>query len=340
MRKLLNTLYVTTPNAYLCKDGLNLVVKVDNEETFRIPIHNIEGVITFSYNGASPGAMRLCLQNHVALTFLSPNGHFIGHVVGETYGNVLLRKSQYRLAEDISSSLNLARNIIAAKICNSRYVLNRYIRDYGPDEEVARTGLYLKTAQENALQADSAATLRGIEGDAANHYFGVFGHILRNGDPAMGFCGRSRRPPKDPVNAMLSFCYTLLAHEVQAALESVGLDPYVGFLHTDRPGRPSLALDIMEDLRAYIVDRFVVTLVNRGQIHLDDFVAQTDSSYVMTDDARKTLLTAWQKRKKDIITHPFLGEKIPLGLLPFAQAMLLARYIRGDLENYPTFFAK
>lgn len=338
MRKLLNTLYITTPNAYLCKEGLNLVIRVDNEETFRIPVHNLEAVVTFSYNGASPGAMLLCLQNHVALTFLSPNGHFIGHLVGETYGNVLLRKTQYRIADDEAISLNLSRNIIATKISNSKYVLERYIRDYGFNADISEACLHLKNAQSNALKTESIASLRGIEGDAASCYFNVFGQIIRN--PTFNFHGRNKRPPKDPVNAMLSFCYSLLSHEVQAALETVGLDPYVGFMHRDRPGRPSLALDIMEDLRSYISDRFVVTLINRGQITEKDFVIQSNISYVMTDNARKKIITAWQKRKKDTITHPFLGEKIPFGLIPYAQAMLLSRYIRGDLENYPTFFAK
>ena len=316
MRKLLNTLYITTPEAYLAKDGLNVVVSVNKEELFRIPIMNIEGIVTFGYMGASPGLMKLCMDNNVSLVFMSPQGRFIGRIQGATRGNVLLRTKQYTLSEDENVALHLSKLFIAGKIFNSRNVLRRFIRDNGTHDDVEYAAKQLDWCRKSVVEADDMDMLRGEEGRAANVYFGVFDHLILNQKSDFSFEGRSRRPPKDEVNAMLSFVYTLIANDVAAALESVGLDPYVGFMHTLRPGRTSLALDMMEELRAYLGDRLVLSMINRKQVTKKDFIRQGDESILMTDDCRKELLTTWQKRKKEIIEHPYLKEKIPLGLLP------------------------
>ena len=340
MRKLLNTLYVTTPEAYLSKDGLNVVVSVEKEELFRIPILNIENIVTFGYMGASPGLMKLCMDNNVSLSFMTPQGRFIGRVQGATRGNVLLRKKQYFLSEDENVALHLAKLFITGKVFNSRSILQRYIRDNGADEEVENAVKQLDWRKKRIILAENIDILRGEEGNAANTYFDVFDHLILHQKEDFPFNGRSRRPPKDEVNAMLSFVYTLIANDMAAALESVGLDPYVGFMHTLRPGRISLALDMMEELRAYLGDRLVLSMINRKQVTKKDFIRQGDESFVMTDDCRKELLTTWQKRKKEMIEHPYLKEKIPSGLLPYAQAMLLARFLREDLDDYPVFLMR
>ncbi len=340
MRKLLNTLYITTPDAYLSKDGLNVVMSVKQIETFRIPIINIEHIVTFGYMGVSPGLMRLCAENGVALTFMSPSGKFLGHFQGPIKGNVLLRKQQYKLAEQEDFALHLSKLFIAGKIKNYRTILMRAIRDNGSNSNIEEMAKLLEHRKRKVLETDNFDVLRGLEGDAANAYFSVFKHLMLNKNEYFKFTGRNRRPPKDAVNAMLSFVYTLIASETAAALESVGLDPYVGFLHTLRPGRRSLALDVMEEFRAYLGDRLVLSLINRGQISPNDFIAQGEEGITMTDEGRKTLLTAWQNRKKDCIMHPYLNEKIPIGLLPYAQSQLLARYLRGDLDDYPVFLIK
>lgn len=340
MRKLLNTLYVTTPEAYLSKDGLNVVVSVEKEELFRIPILNIENIVTFGYMGASPGLMKLCMDNNVSLSFMTPQGRFIGRVQGATRGNVLLRKKQYALSEDENVALHLAKLFITGKVFNSRSILQRYIRDNGADEEVENAVKQLDWRKKRIILAENIDILRGEEGNAANTYFDVFDHLILHQKEDFPFNGRSRRPPKDEVNAMLSFVYTLIANDMAAALESVGLDPYVGFMHTLRPGRISLALDMMEELRAYLGDRLVLSMINRKQVTKKDFIRQGDESFVMTDDCRKELLTTWQKRKKEMIEHPYLKEKIPIGLLPYAQAMLLARFLREDLDDYPVFLMR
>lgn len=340
MRKLLNTLYVTTPEAYLSKDGLNVVVSVDKEERLRIPVMNVESIVTFGYMGASPGLMKLCIDNNVSLVFMTPQGRFIGRIQGATRGNVLLRKKQYSLSEDENVSLHLAKLFIAGKVYNTRNVLQRFIRDNGPDEEVETAINQLDWRKRRIMQAKDVDILRGEEGYAANSYFEVFDHLIINQKKDFPFHGRSRRPPKDEVNAMLSFVYTLIANDVAAALESVGLDPHVGFMHTLRPGRTSLALDMMEELRAYLGDRLVLSMINRKQVTKRDFIRQGDESFVMTDECRKEMLSTWQKRKKEMISHPYLKEKIPIGLLPYTQAMLLARYLREDLDDYPVFLMK
>jgi CRISP-associated protein Cas1 len=343
MRKLLNTLYVTTPESYLARDGENIVIRVAESEKFRIPVHNIEGIVTFGYTGASPALLGLCAERNVGLSFLTEHGRFWGRLSGPVKGNVLLRRKQYRMADSQEDALSISRLLIAGKIANCRNVVQRVLRDHGNEsntQALTEASAQLETRQKQALKASDADILRGIEGDAANTYFGVFNHfIVAQGDDFV-MNGRTRRPPKDKVNALLSFVYTLLAHEVQSALESVGLDPYVGFLHTDRPGRASLALDLMEELGPYLADRLVLTLINRKQIQAKGFVNRDQSGILMDDDTRKEVLTTWQKRKQEEIQHPFLQESIPVGLLPYAQALLFSRFIRGDLDNYPVFVMK
>ena len=324
MRKLLNTLYVTTPEAYLTKDGENVVIRVKEKDIFRIPVLNIEGIVTFGYIGASPALMKMCAERNVGLCFLSANGQFQGRVSGPTKGNVRL--------------------FIAGKIANSRTVIDRFKRDHiSSDKQLSlflSVSEKLKRSKNQALVAESSDTLRGIEGEAATTYFSVFNQMIISQCEDFPFNGRNRRPPKDKVNALLSFVYTLLNHEVQSALETVGLDPYVGFLHTDRPGRASLALDMMEELRAYLADRLVLSLINRKQISGKGFVEHGDNGIVMDEDIRKGVLLAWQKRKKETIIHPYLNESVPIGLIPYIQAMLLARFLRNDLDNYPVFLMK
>ncbi len=340
MRKLLNTLYVTTPDSYLSKDGLNVVVSVQQKEVFRIPIINIEGIVTFGYMGASPGLMKLCADNGVSLTFLSPQGKFIARVQGPTRGNVLLRTEQYRLADNEDFTLHISKLFIGGKIQNYRNILRRYERDYGSNDDVASAVQKLEVRKRDLQRVQDLNQLRGIEGDAASVYFDVFPYLILNQKSDFPFNGRNRRPPKDAVNAMLSFVYTLIANDVAAALETVGLDPYVGFLHTLRPGRTSLALDVMEELRAYLGDRLVLSLINRRQVNAKDFLFQGDESVIMTDSCRKILLSAWQARKKETILHPYLNEKIPIGLLPYVQTTLLARFLRSELDDYPVFLIR
>ena len=340
MRKLLNTLYVTTPEAYLSKDGQNVVVSVKQREVFRIPAINIEGIVTFGYMGASPGLMKLCSDSGISLTFLSPNGRFISRVQGATRGNVLLRKAQYALSDDEEWSLHVAQLMIAAKIQNYRNVLRRYIRDYGECLEVEEAVKMLDANKRDVLDAEDKTKLMGFEGIASNAYFEVLPNLILNQKESFPFNGRNRRPPKDAVNAMLSLAYTLIANDCTAALETVGLDPYVGFLHALRPGRTSLALDMMEEFRAYLGDRFVLSLINKRQITPKDFLYQGDNGVVMTDNGRKTFITAWQNRKRETLIHPYLNEKVEIGLLPYVQAMMLARYVRKDIDNYPVFLIK
>ncbi len=340
MRKLLNTLYITTPESYISKDGENIVVSVKQEEVFRISVLNIEAIVTFGYMGASPGAMKLCTDNGIGLTFLSPSGRFISRIQGQVRGNVLLRKAQYNFTDNETSSTELAKICIAGKIQNYRNILRRYERDYGQNSEIETAVGEMDRAKRNVLISTTKEHIRGLEGDAASCYFSVFHNLIINQKTEFPFSGRNRRPPKDAVNAMLSLAYTLLTNDITSALDTVGLDPYVGFFHTIRPGRASLALDMVEELRAYLGDRFVLSLINRKQISASDFLYQGEKGVVLTDNGRKVFLTAWQNRKKEIVTHPFLQEKIPIGLIPYAQAMLMARCIRGDLDSYPVFLIK
>lgn len=340
MRKMLNTLYVLTPESYLTKDGEDIVISVKQTETFRIPIINVEGIVMFGYMGASPGAMKLCADHCVSLTFLSPNGRFISRSVGPLHGNVLLRKAQYEAVEDESFKHRVSNLFIGGKIKNYQNIVSRYTRDYGTTSELQDAIQALSGYRHLALQSDDDASLRGIEGEAARTYFKVFPSLIVQQKDDFPFNGRNRRPPKDAVNAMLSFAYTLICNDMVAALETVGLDPYMGFFHTLRPGRPSLALDMMEELRAYLGDRFVLSLINRRQVSKSDFRSQGDEGILMTDSGKKNFIKAWQDRKRELITHPFLGEKIELGLLPYAQAMLMARFLRRDIDDYPVFLIK
>ncbi|NMD02724.1 MAG: type I-C CRISPR-associated endonuclease Cas1 [Bacteroidales bacterium] len=343
MRKLLNTLYVTSPESYLARDGENIVIRIDNRDKFRVPVHNIESIVCFGYLGVSPGLIGLCTERNIGLSFLNEHGRFFGRISGPVKGNVLLRRRQYRIADDKKIILEISRVLVAGKIANCRNVLQRTIRDHGSKsnkDPLANISVLLETRQRQALKANDVNELRGIEGDAANAYFSVFNHLIVSQKDDFVFKERSRRPPRDFVNALLSFSYALLAHEVQSALESVGLDPYVGFLHVDRPGRPSLALDLMEEFRPYLCDRLVLSLINRRQITAKGFLSREESGVIMDDDTRKVVLTAWQVRKQEELKHVFLQETIQLGLLPYIQSLLFARYIRGDLDRYPVFLMK
>lgn len=349
MKKLLNTLYVTTPESYLSKDGTNVVITVDGKEIFRIPISNLECINTFCYAGASPGVMRLCVNNKVSLNFFTPQGKFISRIQGPVNGNVLLRVRQHEILKDDIEKRRLASRFIYGKLFNSRVVLRRFIRDYPNHSAYDKVEDSAETLRRLAIRASSSSeinSLRGLEGDGAAVYFDAFPHLILNKEPQFTFNVRNRRPPTDPINAMLSLGYSLLANECTSALEGVGLDPAIGFMHTLRPGRPSLALDLMEEMRSYIVDRLVISLVNTRQVNPSDFKLHTDPSdskkvsVFFTDSGLKKFLAAWQAKKKTEFTHSFLNEKINLGLLPYIQAMLLARNLRGDIDDYPVFLAK
>jgi len=343
MRKLLNVLYVTLPDAFLSLDGENVVVRNENETLLRVPIHNLEGIVTFGYTGASPALMRKCAECGVALTFCSPSGRFLADVRGEVQGNVLLRRTQYRVADCSVAGLAIAKNMLIGKLHNGRWVLERATRDYAMRLDVERIKHMATLIAEsiNKIEtAKSVESLIGIEGEAASIYFAVFDELILQNKSDFQFNDRNRRPPTDNVNAMLSFVYTLLSHDCAAALSAVGLDPFVGYLHKDRPGRRSLALDLMEELRAPLADRFVLTMINNRQVSKSDFDQMENGAVLMKDDTRKAILKAWQERKQEQITHPFLREKIQWGLVCHVQALLLARHLRGDLDEYPPFLWK
>ncbi|GAB7387102.1 type I-C CRISPR-associated endonuclease Cas1c [Bacillaceae bacterium] len=343
MRKLLNVLYVTTPDAFLAKDGENLVVKVQEKEIFRTPIHYLEGIVTFGYMGASPALLGMCAERGVSVTFLTEHGKFLASVSGPVKGNVLLRRKQYRVADSETESAKLASRFIIGKFSNCRTVLRRFMSDHGSKLDIKEIDPISMELARNIIRVSKASSLeeiRGIEGQMARSYFSVFDYMILSQKEDFFLHERSRRPPMDNMNALLSFLYTLLVNETKSALETVGLDPYVGFLHRDRPGRPGLALDLMEEFRPYLVDRLAISLVNRRQITGNDFIVKESGGVIMKDSARKIVLEAWQKRKREEITHPFLEEKIEVGLLPYAQALLLARYLRGDLDDYPPFIWK
>ena len=346
MRKLLNTIYVTSEDAWMRKDGANLVVDVDGAERGRVPLHLLDGVVSFGRAGASPALMAACAEAGVTLSHLTPTGRFLARVEGVRTGNVLLRRTQYRAADDPSRVVPIVRAVVAAKSANQRAVVRRALRDHGTAmDDAARAALdlaerRLTDAGRRALACGDVDSLRGIEGEAAMAYFGVFDHLLRVDGDAFRFRGRSRRPPLDRVNALLSFLYAMLGHDCRSALEAHGLDPQVGFLHADRPGRSSLALDLMEELCPVLADRLALSLVNRRQVGADDFVLEAAGGVRLTEAGRKTVLTAWQERKRDELRHPFFDEAMPLGLVVSAQAQLLARHLRGDLDGYPAFFWK
>lgn len=343
MRKLLNTLFITTSDIYLTVKGENVIVLKDDTQLGRIPFHNLEAICTFGYAGASPSLMYACAERNVALSFLSQSGRFLARVVGESKGNVVLRKTQYRLSDNETESAKIARNFIFAKVANQKWILERMTRDYPLRIDVpyfkqisSQLSEYLK----EILATDDLERLRGLEGQSANNYFKCFDDMILQQKEAFYFKHRNRRPPLDNINALLSFAYTLLANDVASALENVGLDAYVGFLHRDRPGRQSLALDVMEELRGVVADRFVLKIVNKKIVNVKDFVTKENGAVMLTDDGRKKFIQAWQERKQETLTHPYLKEKINWGLVPHAQAMLLARFLRGDLEEYPPFLWK
>lgn len=343
MRKLQNTLYVTTPSAYLSLDGENIVVQNDGDIIGRIPLHNLEGIVSFGYRGASPALMGACAERNISLSFLTQHGRFLARVSGPVNGNVLLRTRQYQLAAEPQSSLPIAKMFLIGKIYNGRWSLERAKRDHAMRLNTNKLTVsinQMKTALNMISDTCSKEQLLGIEGNAAKAYFDSFNELILKNESVFHFDGRTRRPPLDPVNAMLSFIYTLLGNEICSALESVGLDPAVGFLHTLRPGRSSLALDLLEELRAPLADRFVLSQINLGKIGKNDFSQKENGAIYLNDDARKTFLSAWQKRKQETITHPYLKEKLSWGLVPYVQALLLARYIRGDLDAYPPFMWK
>jgi len=343
MKHLLNVLFVTTQGAYLSKTGETVEVRCDQQVKMQLPIHNLGSIVCFGNVTCSPFLLGLCGELNVAVSFLTEHGRFLARVQGPINGNVLLRKEQYRRSDDISASADIARSIIMAKIANCRVVLQRSLRDRPQSENDLdiQNALNMLGHHLEVLKVPSPLdAIRGIEGMAANIYFDNFDHLINANKPAFTFTARSRRPPLDNINALLSFLYTLLVHDVTAALESVGLDPAVGFLHRDRPGRPSLALDMMEEFRPFLADRLALSLINRQQIKQQGFQRTESGAVIMDDETRKTVLIAWQKRKQEQLTHPFIQETVEIGLLPYIQALLLARHLRGDLEGYPPFFWK
>jgi CRISP-associated protein Cas1 len=341
MKKLGNVLYVTTPEAFLFLDGETVVVKKDEAISMRLPLHNLENIVCFNYPGISPALMGACAERSIGLSFLKPSGRFLARVTGRVKGNLLLRKKQFELAKKEEFCISIAACFLLGKIANSRKVIDRAIRDHAMlvDVPALRSASeFLKDTLQDIQTAESLDELRGLEGSAAKQYFKVFGNLILQQQDEFEFKERSRRPPLDNMNSLLSFLYTLLTYEVASALEVVGLDPYAGFLHADRPGRPSLALDVMEEMRPVFADRLALSLVNRKQISGKGFVRKESGGILMDEETRKTVLTAWQSRKQEEIVHPYLKERIPFGLIPHVQALLLARYLRRDLDAYPPFF--
>lgn len=338
--KYLNTLFVTTQGAYLHKDGEALAIRVDNETRHKLPSHTLDGVVCFGQVSMSPALMGHLAENGVCVSFLSENGRFLARVSGPTHGNVLLRRRHYRLADDSAASADVARMILTGKLYNCRSSLRRSARDHP-----ARPGSPMLTNAADRLGRilddlpgrTGVDALRGAEGEAGAVYFEAFPNMMLRDEPQLRFSGRNRRPPLDPVNSVLSLLYTFLMHDVRSALESVGLDPQVGFLHRDRPGRPSLALDMMEEFRPVLADRLALRLFNRGMLGPGDFQTTPTGAVILTDGARKTVITAWIERKRDEVEHPFLREKMPVGMLCFTQALLLARFLRSDLDGYPPY---
>lgn len=343
MRQLLNTLFVTSEDVYLSLDGENVVANQAGKAVARYPLHTLQSIISFSYAGASPALMGACARREIGLAFCSPRGRFLARISGPTHGNVLLRRTQYRMADDPVQSCHIARNMIFGKVYNARWSVERTRRDHALRIDCQQFGavsgqlhrLLPQIAAETSLES-----LRGLEGIGAAAYFSVLDDMILREKETFFFRERSRRPPLDPFNALLSFAYSLLAHDCASALESVGLDAYVGYLHRDRPGRESLALDLMEELRPCFADRFVLTLVNNRVFKASDFEIQESGAVFLTDAAHRTFLKHWQERKRTPINHPFLDEKIPWGLVPYIQGLLLARYLRGDLDAYPPFLWK
>ncbi|WP_341299431.1 type I-C CRISPR-associated endonuclease Cas1c [Lysinibacillus sp. FSL H8-0500] len=343
MKRLLNVVYVSQSDVYLALNGKNLVLLKEGNELGKVPMLNLEGICTFGHQGASPALMATCMEQNISLTFFSSSGRFRGRLTGAINGNVTLRKKQYEVSMDELESAAIARHMIVGKIYNAEQNLKRTIRDHAlrvNTERLTQVVERLKQARKLAFSITSLEELRGIEGNAASAYFSVFDECILQQKEDFYYKGRSRRPPLDRVNALLSLAYSLLASETAAALEGVGLDAYVGFLHRDRPGRTSLALDIMEELRPVIAERFVLKLINRKQIQASDFIVKENGAVLLKDDARRKFFKLWQDVKQEYVTHPYLKEKIQWGLVPHAQALLLARFLRGDLDAYPPFLIR
>ena len=343
MKKHLNTLFVTTQGAYLAKEGETVVVKVEQEARLRIPVHTIGGIVCFGNVSLSPFLMGFCAENGVGISFLSEYGRFLARLQGSVSGNVLLRREQYRRADDLKFSAEMAKSVLFGKIANCRTVLQRALRDHTQKMDANQVGHAVKRLSYNLellSREQPLDVVRGIEGDAAHIYFSVFDHLIITQKETFSFQERNRRPPLDNVNCLLSFIYTLLVHDIRSALETVGLDPAVGFLHRDRPGRPGLALDLMEEFRPFLADRLALSLINLRQVQAKGFKKSDTGAVLMSDDTRKTVLVTYQERKQEEIVHPFLDEKVTIGLLFHVQALLLARYLRGDLDGYPPFVWK
>jgi len=341
MRKLLNTLFVTTQGSYLHREGETVVVEQDKKKLLQIPVHTLEGIVCFGNVLCSPFLLGFCAERDVSVSFLTEYGRFLASVRGPVSGNVLLRRRQFRMADDEKATKEIAGNIISGKLANCRIVINRTVRDHAAKVNVeALKGASEKLSKivDKISRMVSLDEVRGLEGQAAAEYFGIFNHLIIDQKEDFTFAERSRRPPLDEVNALLSFIYTLLAHDVRSALETVGLDPAVGFLHRDRPGRPGLALDIMEEFRPVIADRLVLSLINRRQVGKKGFNKAASGAITMDENTRKTVLVEYQSRKQDKINHPYIDESVPIGLLFFIQANLMARFIRGDIDGYPPFF--
>lgn len=340
---MLNTLFVTTETVYLTEENDCVVLKEKDKKIAQFPLHILENIISFTYAGASPALMGKCAESGVGMTMLTPNGKFLCRVSGMSHGNVLLRKEQYRISDDEVRSFPYVRNMILGKVYNARWTLGRYMRDYPmrvDSEKINKVVNTLNCYMSDVRSSNSINQLRGIEGNSASEYFSVFDELILNQKDDFFFKERNRRPPLDNVNAMLSFCYTLLASDCANALEAVGLDAYVGFMHKDKPGRKSFALDLMEEFRAAFADRFVLSMINQKQVKKEDFTTDVDGAVRFTQEARKTILSSWQEKKRTVITHPYLQEKIEWGLAPYVQALLLSRCIRGDLDEYPPFLWK
>ncbi len=340
MKKLLNTLYVSTQGVYLHQDGETVVASLNRTEVMRLPMHTLSGIVCFGNVLCSPFLLGLCGERGVHVSFMSEYGKFLARVSGAVSGNVLLRREQMRRADDPVAVCEIARNFVLGKLSNSRTVLQRALRDHGPNADILRAIDAIANVLQRVRCAIDVEVLRGLEGEAAGHYFSAFNGMILSQKETFCLTTRTRRPPLDPLNALLSFLYTLLAHDCESALEAVGLDPQVGFLHALRPGRPSLALDLMEEFRAILADRVVLSLINLNQINGKGFTATESGAVMMEDSTKKTVLQAWQKKKQERLLHPFLNETIEVGLLPHLQAMLLARHLRGDLDAYPPFLLK
>ncbi len=340
MKKLLNTLYVNSPDSYLTLDGGTILIRIDGEIKSKVPLLNFESIVTHGDTGMSPALLGECMKRGISVCFMTRSGRFRGRVVGPVRGNVLLRKEQYRISDDVSRCLPFARSIVAGKIHNTKWLIERYLRDHAlrlAETKAKQVSLHLTGLLHKIRIADSLDTLRGYEGEGAKQYFGILNDLILQQNDFFCFSGRSRRPPEDPVNALFSYFYSILSNDCMSALETVGLDPYVGFFHRDRPGRASLALDLVEDLRAVMVDRFVLRIINRREIDHRGFIIREDGAIEMDEDLRKKVISLWQKSKMTLVQHPFIDKKIEWGLVPYTQALLLAKTIRGELDVFPAF---